>query len=233
MRNDGTMTDEKVSSLKLTRRRMFTTLAVVGAGGAAAGAGTYAAFSDQETSSGNSVSATTLDLEVDPDGSAATTSISKTGIKPGNSNFLVIELKNIGRSSGTINEVELVKVGSNETGGDGTDDGADSEGNKDTTDGGEIEENTTVDLYLDPVLDDGTEGINSGSYTISGTDHTQIIAGTKLSAEFGTIYNPGNTLSAGGVTYLIYDYSIASGTGTDNDMQDDQITFDIRVNLQG
>lgn len=220
-------------TLDLTRRRMIGALAVVGAGGAAAGAGTYAAFSDQETSSGNSVSATTLDLEVDPDGSAASTSISQTGVEPGNSNFLVLELKNIGSSSGTLNQVELVKVGSNETGGDGTDDGADSEGNKDTADGGEIEENTTVDLLLDPTLDTGSEGVNSGSYSTSGSDHTSVISGTKLNTEFGTVYNPGTSLSAGGATHLIYDYSIDSGTGSDNDMQDDEVVFDIRVNLNG
>lgn len=54
-------------SLQLTRRRALGALATIGVGSAAAGAGTFAAFSDTEQTSDNQVSAGTLDLTVDGD----------------------------------------------------------------------------------------------------------------------------------------------------------------------
>jgi len=56
-------------TLQLTRRRALGALVTIGVGGAAAGAGTLAAFSDTESSSGNTVQAGTLDLTIDNPGS--------------------------------------------------------------------------------------------------------------------------------------------------------------------
>lgn len=50
-------------NIELTRRKVLGGLASIGAASAAAGAGTMAYFSDSETSSGNTVSAGTVDLD--------------------------------------------------------------------------------------------------------------------------------------------------------------------------
>lgn len=71
------MTDGKI---ELNRRRVLGGIATVGIAAAAAGAGTFAAFSDTENSSGNTVQAGTLDLE-----SAGSASFPMTGLVPGDS----------------------------------------------------------------------------------------------------------------------------------------------------
>lgn len=50
-------------SIELTRRRLLGGLVTVGAAGAGAGAGTMALFSDEETSTGNTIQAGTLTLD--------------------------------------------------------------------------------------------------------------------------------------------------------------------------
>lgn len=65
-------------NIELTRRRVLGGIATVGAASAAVGAGTFAAFSDTETSSGNTISAGTLDLE-----SPSATNFALTSFNPG------------------------------------------------------------------------------------------------------------------------------------------------------
>jgi len=66
--------------IELNRRRVLGGLVTIGAAGAAAGAGTFAFFSDSESSSGNEVTAGTLDLSTPTDGA-----ISVTNAAPGDS----------------------------------------------------------------------------------------------------------------------------------------------------
>lgn len=70
------MTDD--NTIELNRRRVLGGIVTVGAAAAAAGAGTFAAFSDTEESTGNTVDAGTLDLSSNSDGV-----ISATDIVPG------------------------------------------------------------------------------------------------------------------------------------------------------
>lgn len=67
-------------SIKLTRRRLLGGIVTIGAGSAAVGAGTFAYFSDTESSSGNEVTAGTLTLSGATDGQ-----ISVTNAAPGDS----------------------------------------------------------------------------------------------------------------------------------------------------
>lgn len=69
-------------TFRLTRRRALGGLLTVGVGSAAAGAGTFALFSDEETSSGNTVQAGTLDLTGE-DGGSFTFSVGGNGLAPG------------------------------------------------------------------------------------------------------------------------------------------------------
>ncbi|KDE59062.1 hypothetical protein EL22_00490 [Halostagnicola sp. A56] len=50
--------------IELTRRKVLASTALVGAAGATAGAGTWAFFSDEETAEDNTISAGTIDLDV-------------------------------------------------------------------------------------------------------------------------------------------------------------------------
>ena len=91
--------DNSGSTIELNRRRVLGALGVVGAASAGAGAGTFALFSDTETSSGNSVQAGTLDLEVD---SGSTLPIDVTDAQPGDGQRRVATLNNIGSLSGSL-----------------------------------------------------------------------------------------------------------------------------------
>lgn len=71
------MTDDESNS-KLNRRRVLGGIVTIGAASAAAGAGTYAWFNDTETSSGNTITAGTLDLIDATDGQ-----ISVSNVVPG------------------------------------------------------------------------------------------------------------------------------------------------------
>lgn len=94
-----TMTDDKFD---LSRRKVLGSIGVIGAGSAAAGAGTMAYFSDTEESTGNTVSAGTLDLTVNgaSDIDGASTSIEE--MAPGDSESRTITLRNDGSVGGDL-----------------------------------------------------------------------------------------------------------------------------------
>jgi predicted ribosomally synthesized peptide with SipW-like signal peptide len=70
------MSDDSSGPIELTRRRALGGIAMIGAASSAAGAGTMALFSDEETSGNNTVQAGTLDLSVNGDGSNAVIDVS-------------------------------------------------------------------------------------------------------------------------------------------------------------
>lgn len=97
------MSDDNSSSIELNRRRVLGALGTVGVASAGAGAGTFALFSDTESSTGNSVQAGTLDLTA---GTTQSFNGSATNLSPGSStNTVQIELNNAGSVSG--DHVEL------------------------------------------------------------------------------------------------------------------------------
>ena len=83
----------------LTRRRVLGGLATVGAGSAAAGAGTMAYFSDSESSADNQVTAGTLDLTVDG-GDADVSFFTETNVAPGDTGQATLPLSNVGSLTG-------------------------------------------------------------------------------------------------------------------------------------
>lgn len=96
------MSDDNNSGL--TRRRVLGGIATIGAASAAAGAGTMAYFSDTESSTGNTVSAGTLDLKADG-GDSAVTTVSVGNAAPGDSNSGSTTLKNSGSIAGSVDLV--------------------------------------------------------------------------------------------------------------------------------
>lgn len=80
-------------NIELTRRRVLGGLVTVGAASAAAGAGTFAYFSDSETSENNTVTAGDLTLSVnDGDGF----SYSPENIAPGENFTVTVDIENTG-----------------------------------------------------------------------------------------------------------------------------------------
>ncbi|WP_277555482.1 TasA family protein [Halobaculum limi] len=87
------------STIELNRRRVLGALGTVGVASAGAGAGTFALFSDTETSSGNSVQAGTLDLTLGNGGSATLTA---SEVAPGDSGVSALQVNNDGNLDGSL-----------------------------------------------------------------------------------------------------------------------------------
>jgi len=92
------MSDE--NTIELNRRRVLGGVVTIGAAAAAAGAGTFAAFSDTESSNGNSIQAGTLDLQ-----SATGASFPTSNIIPGWNGTPSIETTY--NSSSTVDPVDV------------------------------------------------------------------------------------------------------------------------------
>lgn len=91
--------------VNLTRRKVLGGLAAIGAAGAAAGAGTMAAFSDTEQSANNTVSAGTLNLTAGGNDGTGTTTVTMSGVAPGDSNTGSSTLANTGSVDGSVDLV--------------------------------------------------------------------------------------------------------------------------------
>jgi len=103
------------NTIELNRRRVLGGMVVIGGAAAAAGAGTFAAFTDTESSNDNSVSAGTLDLTVDG-GDTPVTVLSVSDAVPGETGSGdAITLANDGSVDGTL-DVSVAAIESNENG---------------------------------------------------------------------------------------------------------------------
>jgi predicted ribosomally synthesized peptide with SipW-like signal peptide len=144
-----------MSKIQLTRRRALGALATIGAGSAAAGAGTFALFSDEETSNGNTLSAGTLDLQT---GDSQSISFTGSDIAPGDTGTTAVDLEKSGAVAADL-DVEVTSVSSSEG------DTPESETNTDTADGGELDDQLNLKLWI------GTGGSSDSSFD-SSTDIT-------------------------------------------------------------
>ncbi|NHN61155.1 MULTISPECIES: TasA family protein [Halorussus] len=108
------------SSVSLTRRRLLGGLVAIGGAGAASGAGTFAYFSDTESSTGNTIDAGTLDLTVSDSGADFSDGVSGTwtisNAKPGDSVLGDLTLRNEGSLSSDHVEISFA-VDESEAGG--------------------------------------------------------------------------------------------------------------------
>jgi len=140
-------------------------MATLGVAAAAAGAGTYAAFSDTEESNDNSLSAGTLDLTA---GDTNTISFTSSDIKPTDDGTADLDLNNSGSVNGDLS-IEVSSVKSTE--GDDTD----SETNTDTNDGGELDDQLEIALWLgeggsdDNTMDSSDVALESDPSTSTGS----------------------------------------------------------------
>ncbi|WP_415382388.1 TasA family protein [Halosimplex sp. TS25] len=194
------MSDDE-SKIELNRRRVLGGIVTVGAAAAAAGAGTFAAFSDTESSNDNSVSAGTLDLTVNS-GSDPVTVLSVTDAVPnGSGSGDAITLANAGSVDGTL-DISVAAIDSSENGTPDPEGSAPDEGQ-----GVELEDALTITV------------------TLGGNDEFTDTIGD-LSAD-QTIVS-GQTLNAGGSTDFNLSYSISDAG---NEIQTDSVSLDFDFTL--
>lgn len=199
------MTDDDSKTIELNRRRVLGGIVTVGAAAAAAGAGTFAAFSDTETSGGNEVTAGTLDLVLN-DGSSAQTSIDINEAVPGEvEGYLIFQLTNGGTITGNSMEVSFTDTS--------------SAGN------GELDSYFEVGVYITDSIS-GNVGSNSGDYGGSGTE--VIPDGTALTDAFGSV-GVSESLDTSTTKYLVFEYALP--VDTPNEAQGDAVSFDLGVSL--
>ena len=182
-------------------------MATLGVAAAAAGAGTYAAFSDTEQSNDNQVSAGTLDLTFGgSDGPVEAVSISNA--VPGDSNTGTLTLTNDGSVDGTL-DISVADVSS--SGGDNPE----AEGQTSSEDtGAELEE--AVDLTLT---------LETGSGSTSVYDDTVANLST-ASLQSGISLNSGNSKDL----EIRYEVNPKNGQN-DNHLQGDTLSVDFDFTL--
>lgn len=201
------MVDAKIS---VTRRRLLVGVAAVGTAGAGAGAGTMALFSDTESSSGNSVSAGTLDLTLD--GSDATvTFLSETGVAPGDGGTATMTVANAGSLTGYI-DVEVASLTDYENGLSGNENSVDNTGGDPGAGNGELSQ------YLEVHAE-----FQNGPDLWSGFD----TADNRLQP--GTVYDEDYQLAGGASDTFVLDWQLPTSTG--DDAQSDGIEFALTFSL--
>lgn len=171
---------------------------------ALAGAGTFAYFSDTETSTGNSFAAGTLNLRYSLDGrttwaDGTNANFTLANLKPGDSGTQTFTLDNDGSLPGTL-AVSAVTVTN--------DAGVNTEAEGNTT--GDLGASILVNVYL------------------NDTAATPIYSGTLNGLASVTPLNLG-TLAAGGTANLIINWEIPGSVG--NEIQGDTATVDMTFAL--
>ena len=162
-----------------------------------------AAFSDSESSQGNSVQAGTLDLTLD--GSSQTvTFLDVTNAKPGDQGQSSVTLGNAGSVAG-VPEIEVDEIRSNENGYYGKENGQDN-----SPDDGELDEHLEVRVSL------------GGTTIVPRT--------TADSVSAGDTYTASTPISGGGSVDFTVEWWLPNDTS--NLAQSDGFEFDLTFRLQ-
>jgi spore coat-associated protein N len=198
-------------------RRILISLMTIALVGALIGGGVFAYFSDTETSTGNTFTTGTLDLNLDG-GNTNVVKFTVSDVKPGDSGGGTWTVANVGTIAGYL---DLESISVSEAIGTTTDpELVDEPTSSDTTQLGNY---LMVHLFVD--------ANNNGSWDAGETD----IFGTNAApAAINTIagsYALDLSLAAsGGTNYITLTWSVA--TGTDNRIQGDSVTLNITFELQ-
>jgi len=212
------MRDDTGSSFELSRRGVLGGLVTMGAASAAAGAGTVALFTDQETSANNTVQAGTLDLTVNgagsnavidvsnvvPDGSGTdSTTLRNAGTLPG---YLTFGIEGFRTPENGVNEPES-----------GADDEADPFGqNSGGSHTGELAQNLELRVKL---VVNGTDQYLIGHEPVNGDDGYVLASTISLGS-----YDLGNLqLSAGQSVEFVTDYRVYNAG---NEIQSDSVEIE-------
>ncbi|MCK4369036.1 MAG: SipW-dependent-type signal peptide-containing protein [Dehalococcoidales bacterium] len=198
-------------------KRILMSLMTVALVSALIGGGVFAYFSDVETSTGNTFTAGTLDLNLDG-GNTNVVKFTVSDVKPGDSGGGSWTVANVGSIAGYL-DLESISV---------------SEAIGTTTDPEEADEPTGVDtiqlgtyLMVHLFVDTNNNGSwDAGEADIFGTDAAPAAINT-IAASYALDLSLAAT---GGTNYITLVWSV--GTGTDNRIQGDSVTLDITFELQ-
>jgi predicted ribosomally synthesized peptide with SipW-like signal peptide len=197
-------------SITVTRRRLLAGAAAVGVASAGAGAGTMALLSDNGASTGNSVSAGTLDLTLE--GSDATVEfLTATDVAPGETGQSSLTLANAGSLTGYV-DVEVASLTDYENGLAGNENSADGTGGDPGAGNGELSD------YLEVHAE-----FRNGPELWSGFD----AAANRLQP--GTVYDEDYQLDGGTSDDFVFEWQLPSGTG--DDAQSDSVAFALTFSL--
>ena len=198
-------------------KRILMSLMTVALVSALIGGGVFAYFSDVETSTGNTFTAGTLDLNLDG-GNTNVVKFTVSDVKPGDSGGGSWTVANVGSIAGYL-DLESISV---------------SEAIGTTTDPEEADEPTGVDtiqlgtyLMVHLFVDTNNNGSwDAGEADIFGTDAAPAAINT-IAASYALDLS---LAASGGTNYITLVWSV--GTGTDNRIQGDSVTLDITFELQ-
>jgi len=190
------------------------------------GGGTWAFFSDTETSANNSLTAGTLDLNID-DGNDPVTMFSVTDVAPGDSGFGSAELTNVGSLDGEL-DIEFSGVSNTESTGTG-------EYENDILNGagvGELGGLAEIAVYIDVdgngSFDGSDIGLNSdGSFYSPST----LIYDT-IDNYDGAYWDEIEVMGNGDEHDFVVLWRVPFNGGIDNTYQGDTVSFDVSYVLE-
>ncbi|NHN61156.1 MULTISPECIES: TasA family protein [Halorussus] len=204
-------------NIDLSRRKVLGSLGVIGVASAGAGAGTFAYFSDTESSTGNTISAGTLNLTADGNDGSATTTVSVDDVAPGETGSDSTTLVNAGSVSGYLN-FDVAPISNRENGVIDPEEGSSGENGGDPGELGAVLDvrygfDTTGDGAIDVPVVDTTDKPYEAVERTGGAE-----------------YNPNLPLSAnGGSADFVVDWALPSDAG--NAVQGDGVEFDATFEL--
>ena len=218
-------------SSSLTDRRTVTVLAVVllMLGAALVGMGTYAYFTDTESSSENPAQAGTLDLTLDGNNGDVTTSFSLTGAAPGDSTAHTYDLKNTGSTDADHVQV-AISASENDT---GVSEPSDSDLATDLT---SADTQKHIEVVTYEYQDDGGTTKQDIVANVSDANSNGIKDLADVISQKGTVDDLAAPQANGGnTTKLVLEVKIAnddgSYSGTDEDIMGDGVDIKIDVTL--
>jgi len=182
------------------------------------GAGTWAYFSDTETSANNSLTAGTLDLNVDG-GNTAVTTFSVTGKAPGDSGSGSTTLASVGNLSG---ELDVVFSAITNTGGTSGEFG-DSTGNL----GGVAQIAVYIDVDSSGTWTSGDIGLKSDGTTYN---HPTALDYAVIDNYGSDSFDAVETMAASASDDFIILWQIPTSAG--NNIQGDSVSFDVTFTLE-
>lgn len=198
-------------------KKILFSISIIAAAAAVITGGTLAFFSDTETSTGNTFTAGTLDLNLDG-GNINVVKFTVINAYPGQSGTGYWTIKNVGSLDGFV-DIQPILVTNDENGC-----GSDSETAVDAdcaTGGsaGELSANMNVELFVD---------FDHDGVLDSGDGDVDIYPSGLLSA-IGAGFDSNVALNAGAWKYISMNWSVLSGAT--NNIQSDKVTVDLTFEL--
>jgi predicted ribosomally synthesized peptide with SipW-like signal peptide len=199
-------------------RKIFLSMMTIALVGALIGGGVYAYFSDIESSTENTFTAGTLDLELTDTSEDGTDGETQTWVftdmKPTDTGGATL---NVNSKAGSIDGfIDLSSISVTD------DEGTNPE--SETSGGNDLSDLLMVHMFFD-VDGDGVYDIGDGDTDIYGTSASYAQFSSMASA-----YDTDYALSSGGTIYITLNYNWPS-SANDNDAQGDVTTFTFDVEL--